>query len=303
MSINFYNIYGLIIKSSIHIHDYLQLNNHLNNYDVEIKLSKISIPDNIKTINKGIFKFSNNFTYFNIDNVAQYKVIKGNIILVDPYPNSNMNEVVKFIMGSALGLLLFKRNIIAIHGGALTRNNNGIIISGNIGSGKTTTIANLIKKGYRFLSDDVSSIIKNKNGIYHVYNCIPQQKLCKNTAEQFGYKIDKLYKIDKIKDKYLSPNIPNFTTSPQELKFLFYLDICNNSNNKVTCEEINGIDKFNIIFSNIFRKEYIPIEFINGTYIKECLNLANSISVYKINRPQHVNSINEIASTIEYICK
>ena len=218
-------------------------------------------------------------------------------------PNSKViEEIRKYILGSALGLLLFQRNIIALHGSSIVINNNAIIISGNIGAGKTSTTLSLVNKGYSFLTDDVASVIKDINGTYNVHHCIPYQKLCFNTIESLGYDKNKLIQIDKIKNKYYSPEIINFTKEPKKLKSLFYLTTSNNLTT-VSCSEVFGVEKFKLILSNIFRKELIPNELIKGNYIKEVLNLSKNISVYKITRPKNGNSVEKIVNIIEkYAC-
>lgn len=295
---DFYKIYGLIIKSQISIDPYLKINNYENKYDVEILVGDIIKDDNIPLFNYGIFKYYENRINITINNVASYDVIDGCKIVVQPFPNSDINEVTKYIGGSCLGLLLFQRNTIALHGGALAINNTGVIISGNIGAGKTTLVSTLINKGYPFLSDDVSAITtdNNKNFINHSF---PKQKFCKDTAISLGYNLEDLILIDKIKDKYYGPLVPNFTKTPYEFKYFFYINLTDC--NKVSWSQVTGIDKFQIIFKNIYRTEVIPKTLFSPIYIKKCLNLCNEIKVYKINRPKNINTIDEIASLIENI--
>ena len=295
---NFYKIYGLKVKSEIEIHPSLLIYNDLQNYDVEILISKDvkSNTEDSKTYHIGNFSFSDNSAGFFIDNVGYYEITNGNRIVINPYRNSDTEEVKKFTLGSALGLLLFQRNIVAIHGGAISINENGVIISGSIGAGKTTTVASLINKGHKFLSDDVSAVTQRFDGEYYINSCIPHQKLCKSTVEMLGYDTNNLFLIDKTKNKYYSPEISNFTTEPSKLKALFYLTITNDD--EVSYEKIEGAEKLKIILSNIFRKEYIPNELFKSMFIKECLNLSKNISIYKIKRPKDKNSLAQVVSII-----
>jgi hypothetical protein len=45
-----------------------------------------------------------------------------------------------------------------IHGGAVARKEAGIALAGASGSGKTTLIAHLIRRGYRYLADDLVAL-------------------------------------------------------------------------------------------------------------------------------------------------
>lgn len=298
----YYKIYGLIIKSDIKLYNSNLISLSSITPDIEIVSKSINTNIDSSFISRSNFYFSQNNIIFIIENVGRYQITNGNKITIEYLPNTDLEEIKKYILGSALGLLLFQRNIIALHGSSIVINNNAIIISGNIGAGKTSTTLSLVNKGYSFLTDDVASVIKDINGTYNVHHCIPYQKLCFNTIESLGYDKNKLIQIDKIKNKYYSPEIINFTKEPKQLKSLFYLTTSNNLTT-VSYSEVFGVEKFKLILSNIFRKELIPNELIKGNYIKEVLNLSKNISVYKITRPKNGNSIEKIVNIIEkYAC-
>lgn len=298
----YYKIYGLIIKSDIKLYNSNLISLSSTTPDIEIVSKSINTNIDSSFISRSNFYFSQNNIIFIIENVGRYQITNGNKITIEYLPNTDLEEIRKYILGSALGLLLFQRNIIALHGSSIVINNNAIIISGNIGAGKTSTTLSLVNKGYSFLTDDVASVIKDINGTYNVHHCIPYQKLCLNTIESLGYDKNKLIQIDKIKNKYYSPEIINFTKEPKKLKSLFYLTTSNNLTT-VSCSEVFGVEKFKLILSNIFRKELIPNELIKGNYIKEVLNLSKNISVYKITRPKNGNNVEKIVNIIEkYAC-
>lgn len=294
---NFYKIYGLKLKSDIPIHNKLTIDKSNNEIDVYVTLGKTNNSFTTPDYTCGIFKFSKYRAYFNIQNVASYEVLNGSKIIIEPSTNSNLEEIKKYLIGSALGILLFQRDTLALHGGSVVINDKALILSGDIGAGKSTLLYSLINKGYGFLSDDVSSISDYINNSYYIHHSFPHQKLCKKTAEYFGYNIDSLYKIDTIKNKYYSPYIKTFCTMPKELKSIIYLQSLDCK--QVTSSEVLGIDKFKLILSNIFRKEILPTDLISPLFIKKCLTLSSKIKVYKVIRPKDKNSINELIDIIE----
>ena len=293
---NFYKIYGLTIKSDIEIHPYLKIKNHENKYDINILIGDTIKDNSIPLFDYGVFKYYKNRINITINNVASYDLINGCKIVVNPSPNASINDVKKYIIGSCLGLLLFQRNTITLHGGALCINNTGVIISGNIGAGKTTLVSKFIEKNYPFLSDDVSVITTDDNK-YVINSSFPQQKLCEDTVLSLGYDLSKLELIDEIKNKYYGPIVPNFTKTPCEFKYFFYIN-CSDCD-KVSYSEINGVNKFQLIFNNIYRTEVIPKSLFSPMYIKKCLQISNKIKVYQINRPKNSNTINELTELIE----
>lgn len=54
----------------------------------------------------------------------------------------------------ALAELLKRNNMFTLHAGALEYHGQGLLIPGNSGCGKTTTLLSFLRSGYRYLSDD-----------------------------------------------------------------------------------------------------------------------------------------------------
>jgi len=54
-----------------------------------------------------------------VDNVARYYVSNGDHILIERDPDAADEEILLFLMGSAMGALLHQRNILPLHGSAI----------------------------------------------------------------------------------------------------------------------------------------------------------------------------------------
>jgi len=62
--------------------------------------------------------------------------------------------------------LLRRRGIFAIHAGAVSLQDNGLIFPGRAGAGKSTLVLYLIEHGFKFLSDDRCLLFKNRAGFF-----------------------------------------------------------------------------------------------------------------------------------------
>lgn len=69
-------------------------------------------------------------------------------------PESMSANLIEYLFLSSLFQLLRRRGCYTIHAGALEKYGRGVLISGNSGRGKTTSIISLLRSGYRYLSDD-----------------------------------------------------------------------------------------------------------------------------------------------------
>ena len=69
-----------------------------------------------------------------------------------------------FIFLTGLSEILRSRGLYPVHGAGLANGEQGILIPGFTGSGKTTLSIALLRKGFRFLSDDRSLLRENEAG-------------------------------------------------------------------------------------------------------------------------------------------
>lgn len=281
-----YRVYGLVVKSEILFSKLIMINNR-EYCDVDVTISYGGIPNSVKEeIQNGkLSEFKKNEVWFSIDKVAYYYIANGNVILIEPYPNSNLEHIKMYILGSAFGILLIQRNMVAIHGGTIEIDGQGVIFTGESGSGKSTLTAVLRQKGYHFLSDDVSVVGKSSKGIQVVYPSYPEQKLCKDAILKLGYSVGKFTKIENDKDKYAIPVYNQFMKNPVPLGAVFQISV--GSVNEPKLYEISGSKKLKIIFENIYRVEFTRYIGIEQSYFKNCSDIACSVPVYKIIRPKN----------------
>lgn len=298
----YYKIYGLILKSPFKFSELVEIEKNINK-DVDVTI-QISIIDKRITSNleKGIdHSFEENDSWFSVKETAIYHVKNGNEIIVEP-KCTDINKIKCFILGSAFGIILIQRKIVAIHGGTILINNKGIIITGKMGAGKSTLTSGLRLKGYKFLADDVSVITKESNSIF-VNPAYPQQKLCKDAAIKFGLNIKDLLLLDEDREKYAIPSRDKFHLNKSKLNCIFEILVNDNEINKsVVVEEVMGVEKLNRIIDNIYRVEIAKKIGIKGKYFVNILDIAKDIKYFKILRPKGVFSINEQINLIEELC-
>lgn len=295
--IYYYTVYGLNIKSDIEINEFLVCENRY--YDINFIIG--NMPEEIIKLSKGGARsyYSKNKIWFHIDNIASYYVENGDTVIVEPCENADMTLIKIYLMCSCLGFIMIQRENLAIHGGTVALNSNGIIITGDRGAGKSTLTSALRLKGYKFISDDVAAIKINE--IASINPGFPYQKLCEDAMESLGYdklKYSSFSSDDKI--KYMVPSHKDFINYSIPLKAIFELvagDI-----GKVEIEEIIGGEKLSKIIKNIYRIEYIDrMGGITPKIFKQCIEIAKYIKFYKITRPRDGFTVNDQIELIEEV--
>ena len=62
-------------------------------------------------------------------------------------------------------MVLMRRGLVAWHGGAVARDGRAVLIAGRSGSGKSTTVLNLLTAGFGFLADDEVYLRRRDNAV------------------------------------------------------------------------------------------------------------------------------------------
>lgn len=298
----FYTVYGINLDSDIEVSEFVPRDSREKQENrVTLKYGQVSqhIKDNI---NKGArIHISMESIWFHIDNVATYWIEKGESIIIEPCENCSDNLMKIYIMGSVLGFLLLQRNVLAIHGGTIVIDGQGVIFTGNRGAGKSTLTTALGQRGYSFVSDDVATI--NMEGKTSVEPGFPFHKLCIDALENMNYRKENYTSFQADGNiKYLVPDMEGFYGEKALLSAICEIEV--GDVEKVEITEIFGHEKFNKIIENIYRTQYIKrMGGMNPIYFKQCMKVARDIKFFKITRPRDKYTVAEQIEIIEEIFK
>ncbi|GIM28733.1 HPr kinase [Clostridium polyendosporum] len=294
-----YKVYGMDIKSEIFLPELLPVSNKEDDY-ADVTISYGVMPKDIRheLENGQMYRFRKNEMWFSIKEVANYYIYNGNTIIVEPYLNGNMEYIKIFLLGSAFGMLLIQRDMVAIHGSTVIVDGQGVIFTGESGTGKSTLTAAFREKGYAFLADDVSVTSKGIDGVSIINPGYPQQKLCKDAMEKMGYDTDKFIMIDSDRDKYAIPVCNDFFKEAVSLGAVFELTV--GEVNNVSINEIVGSEKLKVLLKNIYRIELTSYVGMSPSYFKNCIDIVKKIPLYRVIRPKNSFSVEQ---QIELITK
>jgi hypothetical protein len=102
---------------------------------------------------------SGNRLMFTVPGVARYLVENGNAISVAAVPGADPNSVDLFLNGPARGSLIHQRGELALEGTTVVApNGNAIAICGRSAVGKSTLAAELCKRGWALVADDITRV-------------------------------------------------------------------------------------------------------------------------------------------------
>lgn len=232
-----------------------------------------------------------------VDNVARYHVQDGSRITIMPEKGVGDDDVLIFLMGSAMGALLHQRSILVLHAGAITVNGESVIFSGPSGIGKSTLAAGFHQRGYPFLADDVCAITV-ANGHPSVIPGFPRLKLWADCLKKLNTGKDALKSIRRSRglEKYFLP-IDGIQGASVPLKSVFVIGTTNTDKLEITT--LKGGEKIDPIINNTYRLRFL--EGLGGKkdHFTQCAAVAAKAAVYRTVRPDKGFLLNDLMDLVE----
>ena len=224
---------------------------------------------------------------------AQFFVRDGKYVDIYVDKEATYLEISAFVCGWCMAFLFTQRGYSAIHCSALEFGDGCVLVAGVSGAGKSTTAMELIKRGHRYLVDDIA-MIRPDDG-FVVQPAFPIQKMCRNVAEKSDGK-DLLF-VDADKDKFAKLNFDDFCNTQKPLKGIVMLD-------KAECEKVlvnepKGIQKYLKMFSALFISSLFPENGVDNGEKYRMLKTAEAIPYIVITRPEGKDTLQEICDIIE----
>lgn len=294
-----YYFYGLHVESEIEIEEVLK---DTTDAAADVKVTFSEFPEDVLKIivdkkdDEYYWVRSKAACSFRIANVADYYISKDEI-RIRLITDIDNHDIRCFLLGSAFGYLMAYRNVVAIHGGAVTKNGKGIIVTGESGAGKSTVTNALRTRGYDFIADDVCAITEI-DGKPHINLAYPQAKLCRDAALNLGYELSDLIYINEDRDKFAVRLKDRYVPEGRDFNLLF--EIVLSDEDELSFEEVKGSEALKAIHENLYRANNIFEGYgVPPQYMMKCLKIAGNIAVYRIKRPKDVETLDEILKFID----
>lgn len=225
------------------------------------------------------------FAFF-IDDVANFYLKDGEAIQIEKTGEASDQLIELYLNGSVLGAYMHQSGRLPIHGSSFTYANKTLIVCGYSGAGKSTLTASFIKKGARFLTDDITPLELNEAGELLISPISERMKLWSDSIEKLGLQKTVIGKVQNDIEKYvIGVELSEEKKAPDLMLLLSYDDSL-----PFTCKEIKGSEKFTTALNQIYRKEYLEgMPSKKSHYFPLLIQWCEHSRFYAISRPQQMS--------------
>ncbi|MCE7066846.1 serine kinase [Dyadobacter sp. CY326] len=281
-----YKAFGLIIHSEIELPE-LSDGDAGMEADLHIELGEFELPPLTNThlyrrgVRASFAKDADENLYLHWDGIASFKAINGNQLIVNPLVQDH-NLISLFTVSEAVGLILFQRGLFLLHASAVQVGNEAWCFMGTPGAGKSTTAAAFIKAGCKLLSDDLTAISFDSDGLAYIIPAYPQLKIWDNTVNGLDYERSDLHPVSEGVNKFSYQPKTDFPQEPVRLREVFFL---HRARNKKSLTPLPAIEMPTETLKNFPLPSQLLTDSVLRSHFLQSLQCAKSARLWKKKRP------------------
>ena len=275
-----FTAYNLSIESELALPELPLCTQSVGAPDVTVRFAKVppeGLPEGKKL---GPFLWvTPDQLWLQVPRVARFWIKAGNSIDIDPEPGIDEDSLRVFLLGSALGALLFQRGHLVLHGNAIRIGNQVMVCVGQSGAGKSTLAAGFMQRGYDILADDVVPVDAQCRALPG----FPRIKLWQDVADKLNIDTSGLQRIRPGIEKFNYPLSP-LDSAPLPIRWVYILR--SDPADAFTFTPIQGMQRFLPLRANTYRVKYLEGMSLKAEHLKLCGQLASSIRLARVARPK-----------------
>ncbi|ALS29700.1 aldolase [Paenibacillus sp. 32O-W] len=295
-----YQAFGLRIATRIPMPELYRLDaGSAEGCDVEIRfmasgeLERHDAPD---LRNENFIRRADEF-WFYIPETAVYRIRGGRHIAVSPVPGADMVKVRVYLLGTCMGVLLLQRGTLPLHGSAVVIDGQAHAVVGNSGAGKSTLAAALIREGCRLLTDDVIPVAISPQGRPYVHPAYPQQKLWRQSLDQFGMEPSRYRPVYREVSKFAVPVTASFCEQSVPLAGIWEL-VPSQDDANIRVQPVRSLDRLKVVLLHTYRHTLVHRMDLAQWHFTVASGVAGSSAVRRLFRPASGFTAAELARRI-----
>ena len=227
-----------------------------------------------------------------VHGAASYRVSDGACIDVCPVADADQGLLHMYLVGSAIGMALHQRGMLAMHASAVVIDGSATLFVGDSGAGKSTLAARFGQAGHPVLADDVIAIGVDAHGNAIAWPGSTSFKLWDSSLAGLGMASSGLPQVANRTEKYYVRNPSIAEDRPYPIGRILVLERSTESGNHAL-RELPRLQAVKAIADNTYRPEYLRLVERHAGHFRQCAHAASRVPVMRFARPWDLGSIDE----------
>jgi hypothetical protein len=295
---SYYFAFGLCVRSELALPELEPMQEQeICEPQVDISLGNVKATLPSARHMSGMIQVGNGDCLVTATKVARYHVRNGTEIIVDPVAGSSDRNVRLFLLGTALGALCHQRGLLPLHASAVEAGDRAIAFTGRSGAGKSTLAAQLQRRGYRVLCDDVCVISLDAYERPLAWPGLPRLKLWGDSVTALGRDAAALDRVHDDMDKFLLPLKSRASRQPIPLARLYVLDE-DGQDFEGGVRPLTGTQAMDAVMANTYRGGLVAPMGRSASHFMQCASVVRHAGVSMVGRRWGVDAFMRAANEL-----
>ncbi|MGN6572160.1 MAG: HPr kinase/phosphorylase [Pseudolabrys sp.] len=233
-----------------------------------------------------------------VPGVARFHLIGDHTITVTPARGGDPDDIPVFLLGSALGILLHRRQQIVLHASAVRVGDRAVLFCGASGAGKSTLAAALSQRGYNLVTDDVCTVSLDGSGAPMAHPDGRQLKLWAQAIEKLDLGAGRGLRVRRSLEKFYVAPPSEALTGSLPLGAVYVL-------REARPPHAAGIQKPNIVDAalllrrNAYRPQIVRRLAQRPHYFRAAAAITNAAGIYHLTRKLDFGKLPDTVAVLE----
>lgn len=284
-----YRAFGLNVRSEIEFPELHEARGPET--DIEIRLVQ-DHPSAWPESTGNAWRFDMACFRLRLSGIAEYEVTQGIRILLTPSPDADPSQVRIHLLTVCMAAALMQRGRLLLHASGIVHHGRALLFAGDSGTGKSSVVAELRRRGYRFLTDDTCVIEPPRAGATkHVaHPSYPMLKLTSETLDRIADpRYNRSFRIWPGTDKFGQILREEAGTRGVEIGRIFILGYADGDKSDISSRLLQGNEAFLALSRHIYRREFIHESALQQAHLQTIGSLAGSVPVLLATRRRDID--------------
>lgn len=289
---HFYHLYGLNLQSTLLIPALTEISPPALNPDVTIQIVTDGcihhyVPQEV-TQEPIALQIHPTDALVYLQDIGVFIIQGGCKIVLVTTQGANPEQICQALLGVVLAVLFYQRGLYILHASAAAIGTIAIAFLGDSGAGKSSALAAVLDQGFMGITDDLTAV-QIGAGDATIHSGVPRMKLSAAVA----HKLKLAEPVTQAGEESMFSFSPASNADTFALRNLYVLEYGLDWSIEPIPQPQAIIELLR--FSGL--KSVLPIR--NRHYFKQAAQLANSVSLYKLRRPQDLSQLPQMPELLK----